>query len=571
MRSRASFALLALVALAPLLAPAAADDARSRLKDAFKPLPLEAPAKLARRLDPTLPAGIVIEAAPFDRLIAAELEPFAARLDARAAALEAAGREPSPDTGKLVRAALDAVGKELAELDKRIAGVEKEYADVFNRGYMESSEGARTTRKRAAVLVPVYRTLQRRDEALLDGAATALARFGDGDALAWLLAAARGDSSAALRAAAVDALARIGGDEPQAALRDVLAKDKDASVRQRALGGLMAWKLVATKDAAVAALADPAWNVRALAVAICTRGDLVEAVGALVDALDREEGRLRKDVDDALSKLTKAQFFGDVEQWRRWWADNAERVKKEAADRAAKGAYDEPLGLPRTWNASGTAAEDKEERKGHTSAFYGIPTVSKRILYVIDISKSMESDAEAKPAVVEREKTRYSSPKTNAKIDIAKWQLHRAVESLPSDAVFNIVVYSESYHVWQDGLAPAKGSSKKKAHKFIDSLVANGVTNIADSLDKAFELAGLVAPGRIKGGGEPAADTIYLLSDGDPNRGRVTVLDQLLEDVVSRNPPGGIVIHAVGIGEASGSSFLKSLAERTGGRYVGYR
>ena len=70
----------------------------------------------------------------------------------------------------------------------------------------------------------------------------------------------------------------------------------------------------------------------------------------------------------------------------------------------------------------------------------------------------------------------------------------RAIEALPKDALFNIIVYSESYAAWQEEMTTAKKSAKSKAHRFVDGLVANGVTNIADSLDKAFDLAGFGPP-----------------------------------------------------------------------------
>ena len=66
-------------------------------------------------------------------------------------------------------------------------------------------------------------------------------------------------------------------------------------------------------------------------------------------------------------------------------------------------------------------------------------------------------------------------------------------------------------------------------------------------------------------------DTIFLLSDGVPNRGRVTNLETLLDAITKRNRTTRIVIHAIGIGEAAGSTFLKELARRNGGQYAGFR
>ena len=69
---------------------------------------------------------------------------------------------------------------------------------------------------------------------------------------------------------------------------------------------------------------------------------------------------------------------------------------------------------------------------------------------------------------------------------------------------------------------------------------------------------------------ELQADTIFLLSDGEPKRGRVYVLQDLLKQVTQHNARHGLVIHAIRIGEVAGTSFLKDLARRNGGRYVGF-
>jgi len=551
--------LLIFLLAAALAAGPVPPDLKKRCARAFKPLPLPSPARLEKEAAPALPKGIVIEAAPFRALIDRLGAPSLKRLALRREVLGALKTSPGDKSARLIRSGLQALDKEDAGLVKRIAGVEKAYAEVYNRGYMESSAGARRTRKLAAVLIPLYRGLALANEKLTPPAAAALGAMSKEQALALL-----GDKSPRVRIAA---LAAVGPNE-RARLG---TSDKHPLVRAAALGALMAYPPGEVKETVLKALQDKAWNVRALAVEICVRAKLIEAVGPLVAALEHETGRLRKDIDDALHALTKAQFFGDITLWKNWWKQNKARVLAEAAKRPPT----KPLGPPSTWKRRGAdTGSDDSRRKGFTSAFYGIPTVSKRVLFLIDISRSMTDPSQARPAATtttRRKKTRYPAPKGSAKIDIAKWQLHRAVEALPKDALFNILVYSESYKVWEPAPVLAKKSNTSKAHKFIDAIHANGVTNICDSIDKGFELAGMALYAYDPKNTEPPADTLYLLSDGDPNRGRITDLDRLLEDICRRNPPGALVIHAVGIGEAAGSSFLKALAEQNGGRYVGYK
>jgi hypothetical protein len=157
-------------------------------------------------------------------------------------------------------------------------------------------------------------------------------------------------------------------------------------------------------------------------------------------------------------------------------------------------------------------------------------------------------------------------------MDIARWQLHRAIAALPKDAAFDLVLFSESYKLWQEQMAEATDKTKAKAHEFVDAIRPNGTTNICDSLDKVFEIAGESPAAR----GKPAkpglgADTVYLMTDGIQNRGRLTDPGALLASLVTRNHDARLVFHTIGIGEAAGSALLQSLAKRTGGQYVGFK
>ncbi|MHC4974562.1 MAG: VWA domain-containing protein [Planctomycetota bacterium] len=503
-------------------------------RDPFRPLRLPSKKKVEKEIVPRLPSGIVIESGPFDRLIRRLLEPYKEQLEKRRDGIAALD-------GAKLKAAFKVLAKENAELRKRIAGVEAEYAAVYNRGYMESGEKARRTRKLAAALVPFYRTLLLRNGVIARKAQPRSLDVADPE----------------MRAAAAVAMARTGTEAALAALRKALEFDAAPIVRIGALEALVRWKVAAIKDAVILALKDRHWQVRALAIAVCVRANLVEAVGPMILALEKETGRLRKDLDDALFKLTGTRLYGDVGLWQDWWQSNADAIAKKAQELEKAGHYDKALGPLEDWEDDDADADaDETKRKGATSAFYGITTQSKRLVFVIDISRSMNDAAQAKPAAATGKKSKYPAPRGGKKLDIAKWQLHRAIHDLPKDAVFNIVVYSESYKVWEDEPVAATPRNKKKAHKFVDRLNGNGTTNIADSLDAALV---------------QDADTLFLLSDGNPNRGRVSDLDKLLAHLLNRNRRARRVVHTIGIGEAEGSSFLKELARRSGGRYVGFR
>ena len=406
----------------------------------------------------------------------------------------------------------------------------------------------------------------------------ALAGAGDGERRTWLAVAATGDASPAVRAAAVAALGRLADPGDLETVRKVLRADRVARVRYEALAALGHWPRGDVADAVAGALGDEAWEVRSLAGAFCAAAGFADRAGPLVEALAKEKGRLRTDLDEDLHALFGVRFYGDAGMWRRWLADNADAVAAKSA--AAAGARDRPLGPLDGWagnpGGAGTkegVAPEAEEGRNRTSSFYGIDTTSNRVLFVVDISRSMLDPSVARPPTATGGASRFASPEGGARIDVARWQLHRAVEALPEDAVFNLVVFSESYRSWKEGMTAASARNKAAAHAFIDALPPNGTTNIADSLDEAFDLAG-AGPLAVPGAKDPpglAVDTVFLLSDGNPNRGRLCDLGALLESVAARNLRARIVFHAVGIGEVAGSEFLRDLAGRTGGRYVGFK
>ncbi|MHC4777137.1 MAG: HEAT repeat domain-containing protein [Planctomycetota bacterium] len=575
-RNFASLMVFLVVCAAPCRAEGAEGwaELHKKFRMAFKPLRLPKAAQLEKMIVPELPGGVVIEPGPFEALARRLREPFEAKITRREEVMKAFEKEASVKSGKAIKDALKIMAKENREIAKSVSWVESNYSGAYNRGFMDSSAKEKQVRKVAAVLIPFYLGLMGRNEAVMELSVAALGAMRDGEGLKWLTNQALKDSEASLRDCTVRALVGIGGDVALLALKTAAIKDGDSKVRARALNGLMAWKLEAVKDTVIAALNDPSWEVRAVAVTICGLGKLVEATEALIEALGNEEGRLRQDIDDALFLLVGARYYGDGELWKKWFEANRAKVEVKAAELAQSGEYSKALGPVTPGRGLSAAPGDAEEGKEATTSFYGISTFSKKLIYIIDISRSMESPAGASaPEATGGRGGPYTKPKGQNKIDIARWQLHRAVHALPKDAVFNIIVYSESYRVWKKTMTPAHPKLKAEAHDFIDVLKPNGTTNIYDSLVKALEIAGAAPPGAVVTGRkkqkELAADTIYLLSDGNPNRGRLTDAQKIVEDIRERNP--GIVIHTIGIGEAAGAPLLKNLAAENGGHYVAFK
>ncbi len=297
---------------------------------------------------------------------------------------------------------------------------------------------------------------------------------------------------------------------------------------------------------AVFSEADADTEIMLAAIAALKKIDTSESVDALIDCLGEiasksEDTRnklsgVEKSITDALRTLTE-QTWGELhDDWVAWWIKSKSDFKT-ASEKLAK---DDPVAA-----AGG-------DREGGTR-FYGIKTYSKRIVFILDISGSMEEPAE------------YGGG-GKTKIQVAKEELLTAISSLPKDAKFNIMFYSTDFKVWQKKLVVANAKIKKAAKSYIVDATAGGGTNIYEPLVNVFDIAGRGS--KDVGYGEVALDTIFFLSDGQPTAGRVTNTEDILNKVLSMNSLRKIKIHTIGVGKGHDREFMKRLAESSGGKYV---
>ena len=263
---------------------------------------------------------------------------------------------------------------------------------------------------------------------------------------------------------------------------------------------------------------------------------LIKAFGELV-SLPQDERSQVKSVEAAivksLQKITKQTIGDSHDAWVAWWSKAQNDFKTD------KDKKKEEL-----------VASGRSEEGG--TRFYGIKTYSKRVVFVLDISGSMNEPAE------------YQRGKT--KIEVARTELIRAIASLPKDAKFNLIFYSTDYRVWKKKLVVADAKTKRAAKEYVAEVKALGGTNIYDPLVHVFDVAGRGT--HDKGYEKVALDTIFFLSDGQPTAGRVTSTEDILNKVLSLNSLRKIKIHTIGIGKGHARGFMKALAERSGGTYV---
>jgi HEAT repeat protein len=252
------------------------------------------------------------------------------------------------------------------------------------------------------------------------------------------------------------------------------------------------------------------WPVRVAAIRGLVKLRRKDSIDLLVDRIDKEEGRMLAEIVDALRGLTGKPFGYAPGQWKEWWA----------------GAKEE-FNLPDRATAIATS------QAGMTT-YHGVPVLSNRIVFLLDMSGSMSTETTG----------------SETRMDQAKKELSRVLSQLNPAAQVNLIFFDDKIQPWSKGLLPLK-THLKDAQAVVAKVAPRGQTNIFDSLDFAFT--------------QKEADTIYLLSDGDPTAGRIIDPDDILREIRRMNRLRQIVIHTISFGA---SPFLKRLAEQNGGQYV---
>lgn len=319
------------------------------------------------------------------------------------------------------------------------------------------------------------------------------------------------------------------------------------SVRVCVLDALARHETEASAQAGAALLADEFDQVRFAAILMLRKVGGKEAVIALIDRLEPENDRLADEIVKTLVELTGGSFGDNPRAWRDWWQEYGATfegrgpsarvtgwIDKQKADRAAK---------------DGPGRGGASRPQGGESTFYGIKTRATRILFILDVSGSMEEE------VVDGG-TKHAQ---------AIAELKRAIGNLPAAGAFNVIFYNEDVSVWKDQMQKATDANKKAAYAWVDATKAAGATNIFDALEKGFTMAGR---GTFDKHYEVGIETIFLLSDGTPTRGRLIDPRDILEEVDRLNALSKIQIHTIALGSAGPGALMQQLAKRNNGEYA---
>lgn len=307
-----------------------------------------------------------------------------------------------------------------------------------------------------------------------------------------------------------------------------LATDKRVEVRNGALLALGKSGDKKYVPLLVAALDHADWSTRYAALDGLEASRSPEAVGALVGRLDKETGLMLIRFTDALFRLSGKPFRSSIPAWKNWWEKEGKGFQPiSAADLAKLQAEEEIRRL-------------KQITK--TPSFFGVRILSHRVIFIIDVSGSMN----------EVLRSEYAGKTGEPRMEVAKKELSACIDALEPESLFNIVVFSSDVNHWLDGgIAQFSQSNKEEAKKYVGALGAGGATNLYDAMKQAFA--------------DPDVDTIFVLSDGEPTAGEVVDPSLIRDRVKEWNRNRRIVVNTIAVGGSF--QVLEWLAEDSGGTH----
>jgi len=246
------------------------------------------------------------------------------------------------------------------------------------------------------------------------------------------------------------------------------------------------------------------------------------SVDGLIDLLWSEDDGVRAMAFESLVRLTRNRDLpAEAAAWVKWWGENREgfefkgRKPEEDPTRTVPAG---PVTVP---------------------TYYDIPIRGRRVIYCMDVSASM----------------------WGPKFEGALAELSRSIRSLPTNRRFSVIYFNEHPVPWKKELIPALPFQKYEALSVFDELETKKFTNIFDTLERALGFAGI---GRWAKEDPPGLDDLFLLTDGEPNRGRYRDQKGILAGLRALDPKRAVRIHTISVGEDP-KALMKAIAAQQGG------
>ena len=390
--------------------------------------------------------------------------------------------------------------------------------------YLQAARGLEDSKLTKAI----SRMLKDKDSSVALAAADALAARKDPTAKKDLEAAIKKAKDPLMVTACMRALDGFQSGEPE--WEDALLErlgEEDAVVRNAALEVLAA-RGAEHLEPVYVGLAHPDWSTRLTALKLLEELRVPASVGKIIAQMENEEGRMSHEFAEVLFNLTGQPFRVRWGNWKAWWSDAEDGFEPIKPSELRKRRKEE---------------EERRLRMITRVQFFGIRIVSHRVIFIIDVSGSMNEPTRAQ----------YVGGQGEPRMSLAQRELKKCIDALDAKALFNVVTFSGGVDPWLDeGVEDSGERSREEAKGFVDKLGAMGGTNLYGALQYAFE--------------DSEVDTIFVLSDGEPSAGDVVDPFEIREHVRRWNKDREIVINSIAVGGSF--QILEWIAEDSGGTHV---
>lgn len=209
------------------------------------------------------------------------------------------------------------------------------------------------------------------------------------------------------------------------------------------------------------------------------------------------------------------------------------------------------------------------------SGFCGIPVQGTRVLFILDLSRSMTF------AMADKHTTTGGSAPVATRIDFARRELNAAIDQVSPNGSLNLITFdgNTKAKLWNKGMLSATDKNREKLKKYVAELEPDGGTNLWSALEEALKFKSLVYGDRY----ETNVDEIFLLSDGAPSVGEVLDPNEILRLVRESNRFARMRINTVFISSPNDEErrqqapwmegvtpeeLMRRLAEENGGKCV---
>ena len=302
-----------------------------------------------------------------------------------------------------------------------------------------------------------------------------------------------------------------------------LLGDEDEGVRCAALWALSLMDRNRVSEHIGRFREDDGWRARMQAIETATLVRDTRCVEVLIELLTYPHRRISTEAHQALRRVTGLQYGQEPDLWRAWLDQTRDGWKRP-----------EKLKPP-------TASSDSGDT---TVRYHGIEIASDGIVFAIDASGSM---------------TEYMGGDYDGwtRWGIALARLRSTVEELPDGVRVNVLLFNDRVTALYDDAKPLSASVRKDVDTFLKRGGPSGNTNVFDTLQTALEMEDV--------------DTLFLLGDGEPNRGTFTLGKRIRPYFWASNRRRKLKVNTISIGaDESGRELLRALADLNGGEFVGY-